>query len=115
MTALVALGGCASPHGPPMGLLYSDVKGPVAVTSSGGTDRGYNGFGEASAVNVFGLFAVGDASINAAKLDGARRTGSNFPQALIVSHVDYQWSNFLGLGRYTARVYFYDPNSKQKP
>jgi hypothetical protein len=83
------------------------------VTASGGVDHGYNGVGEATATNLFGLITFGDASINAAKVDGAKRTGSNLPQGLVVSHVDYHWSSFLGVGKYTAQVYFFDPNAKQ--
>lgn len=72
---------------------------------------GFNCFGESSAQDYFGLVALGDASIDVAKKDGAKRSGSNFPQSLIVTHVDYGWHSVLGVGTYTIRVYFYDPNA----
>ncbi len=65
--ALVALEGCAvvaSPTG--NGLLYTGVKGPVAVGAATTAPKS----GQACATNILGLITTGDASIDAAKTNG---------------------------------------------
>jgi hypothetical protein len=101
------LAGCATSNGPPAGLLFSNVKGPLAVTGAAGdpNNHGFNCSGESKAYTIFGLVTFGDAGIDAAK-----KSGSHAPFSVVVSHVDYQWVSALGIGQYTTRVYFYDPN-----
>ena len=60
----VYLTGCATVATPAIGLLYTDVTAPVAAT--GHVPEGKLLRGEASAKSVLGLFATGDASIQAA-------------------------------------------------
>lgn len=91
---------CAGLQG---GLIYTHMKGPVAVTAES-NDNGSNGVGESTVTTVFGLFAFGDASIEAAK-----RQGSKHPELVKVTHVDYEWHTFLGTGKIKVRVYFHDP------
>jgi hypothetical protein len=65
--AAVLLQGCAvvaSPTG--NGLIYTGVKGPVAVGPSPRASKS----GEACATNILGLITTGDASIDAAKQNG---------------------------------------------
>lgn len=103
LAACIVLGGCASVHGPGAGILYTHLKGPVAVTAEP-QRNGVNGVGEASATIVFGLVTFGDASIEAAKRNGARH-----PELVSITHVDYEWRQILGVGRFTIRVYFHEP------
>lgn len=109
LAALLVLAARLSPFGPPAGLMFSRFRGPVAIAGLR-SEYGYNGVGEASAYSIFGLMTVGDASINAAKIDGARQTGSNNAHSLELSHIDYEWFSIIGVGRYKIQVYFYDPN-----
>jgi hypothetical protein len=97
------VGSCASVNGPGVGILYTHLKGPVAVTAEA-QRNGVNGVGEASATIVLGLVTVGDASIEAAKRNGARH-----PELVTITHVDYEWRQILGVGRFTVRVYFHEP------
>src|SRR5690349_6406115 len=94
---------CASSRtamiGPPGGLLFANLKGPVALTSNI-NESGYNSYGEATAWSFLYLFAIGDASI-----DKAKRNGSENPELVRVTHVDYEWIHVLGIGRYRLRVY----------
>lgn len=66
--ALLALlsAGCAVVASPVSGFLYTDVKGPVDSTDGAiGQKRG-----EACAISILGIVAVGDASIDTAKRNG---------------------------------------------
>src|SRR4051794_32441140 len=74
---------------PPKGLVFSHIRGPVAISGSR-SEHGFNGYGEASAYSVAGIAAFGNAGIEQAKVDGARRSGSNFPQGLVLSHIDFE-------------------------
>ena len=77
--------GCAvvaSPTG--NGLIYTGVKGPVAVGPSPRASKS----GEACATNILGLITTGDASIDAAKQNG----GINQ-----VATVDHASKSVLGL------------------
>jgi hypothetical protein len=98
----VATTSCASVHGPGGGILYTNLKGPIAVTADA-AQHGSNGVGTASATIIFGLFTFGDASIEAAK-----RQGSTHPELVTVTHVDYEWRQILGIGKFTVRVYFHE-------
>lgn len=85
------MSGCASPI--PMGVLYTELKLPVAATANGG-DRKH---GVAECKSVLGLVATGDCSIETAKKNGGISK---------VSTVDWEGKNVLGLfGEYKLHVY----------
>lgn len=76
-----------------LGVLYSDVKGPVLAPSVGSSTK----VGRASAQSILGLIALGDASIETA----ARGAGITK-----IHHVDYEVKNILGIvATYTVVVY----------
>lgn len=88
------LSGCASAVSPISGVLYSNVKAPMLATDS--TDRPTK-IGRSSARSILGVYAVGDASIEAA----AKNAGITH-----IHHVDYQSESILGLvADYTVIVY----------
>ena len=62
---LSLLTGCMAVYSPAMGVLFTDVKGPVDAGDSVGTREG-----TACAESILGLVARGDASIKAAAADG---------------------------------------------
>jgi uncharacterized protein YceK len=79
-----ALSGCASVKSPVVGLAYTEVKAPFAVTSNQGASK----VGTAEAQSVLGLVATGDASIQtAAESAGITR----------IHHVDYESTSILGI------------------
>ena len=89
---MACLSSCASVM--PTGVIYTDVKSPVA-TGSG--DASYNKVGVAKANSYFGMVATGDASIKAAMENG---------QISRIKYVDYTSKNILGIfGEYTTTVY----------
>ena len=91
------LTGCfALTQTPALGVVYTDVKAPLAVTSNTMTkDKMLKG--EASAASYLGLIATGDASINAAA------TSAGITK---IHHVDYHTTNILGIvARITVTVY----------
>lgn len=91
----VYLTGCATVATPAIGLLYTDVTAPVAAT--GHVPEGKLLRGEASAKSVLGLFATGDASIQAA----AKSAGITK-----IHHVDYHSKKILGfVATFTVIVY----------
>ena len=61
VTSLVVLTGCATSF--PLGLVYTSTNQPVTV---GTGDMKFSKKGEAKCQSILGLFASGDASINAA-------------------------------------------------
>lgn len=65
-TAIAALGGCASVASPTSGGLFTSVSGPIAS----GTATDASRTGSACAINVLGIVAVGNATIDAAKKNG---------------------------------------------
>lgn len=67
-----------------VGGIYTGVEGPITATSA---DVGTN-VGKASATNILGIIAVGDASIN---------TAANSGNISKISHVDYKTTSILGL------------------
>jgi len=87
-----SLSGCATPY--PMGMIYTEVKAPVAAGDGG---MNYNKVGTAKATSVLGLVATGDCSIKAAAANGGIKT---------IKYVDYDAKNILGIfGEYTTTVY----------
>ncbi len=93
--ALLAAGmlaGCASPY--PVGVLYSELKLPVGVTSNTGKS---GKVGTAECASVLSLVATGDCSIDAAKKNGGITK---------VTHIDWDSKNVLGLfGQYKLIVH----------
>lgn len=86
------LAGCATPY--PMGMIYTEIKSPVATANGPVT---YSKVGVAKATSVLGLVATGDASIKAAAANGGIRN---------IKYVDYDSKNILGIyGEYTTTVY----------
>ncbi len=78
---------------PVTGMLYSDVQGPLAVTSN----IEYIKIGEASCESILGLVARGDASISAAMKAGGITK---------IHHIDYHSENILGIyAKFTVIVY----------
>ncbi len=90
--AAVMLNGCATPY--PMGMIYTEVKAPVAAGQGG---ISYSKVGTSKATSVLGLVATGDCSIKAAAAEGGIKT---------IKYVDYDAKNILGIfGEYTTTVY----------
>jgi TRL-like protein family len=94
-TGLIALTGCVGPMGPVGGIggsLYTDVSGPVAVTSNAAGNK----MGQATSTGIVG-FALGDSSIKAAAANGGISS---------ISHVDYHITSILGIwAKTTTTVY----------
>lgn len=87
------LAGCATASSPVNGLFYTDVKAGVSATEAyGGSARG-----EACASSILGIYASGDASIDAAKKNGGI--------AQVVT-VDHTANSILGVyAKYCTVVY----------
>jgi hypothetical protein len=87
------LSGCAMVQSPVPGMLYQDVKSPVAVTSNSGSSK----VGTATVSTILGLVATGDVSVEtAAKSAGITK----------IHHVDQHSTCILGVyGTYTITVY----------
>ena len=98
-----ALGGCAIVPGGPVGVLYSDVKGPIQAVPHSADSRtpGAEKVGVACVDSFFGLFSTGDASIAA-----ALSKAGDLPSEIVVSHLDYQFTSILGAGKYCILVYY---------
>jgi hypothetical protein len=82
-TMTLFIGGCQPVMAPTIGVIYSDVKGPIAATSTVGSKQG-----QACARTILGMVATGDASIEAAKRAGGIRE---------VASVDHHTTNMLGI------------------
>jgi hypothetical protein len=83
--AVVFLSGCAAlVHAPIKGIIFTAVDGPISATTSQANARR----GEACAWSLFGLIALGDASIEEAKSNGQIRE---------VSSVDHQTFHLFGV------------------
>ena len=65
---LLFLGACSVGTAPVTGILFTNVKSPITKDVGDGTSSGRTG--RACAQSILNLVAFGDASINAAKLDG---------------------------------------------
>jgi hypothetical protein len=90
--AAVMLNGCATPY--PMGMIYTEIKAPVAAGEGG---MSYSKVGTAKATSILGLVATGDCSIKAAAANGGIK---------VIKYVDYDAKNTLGVyGEYTTTVY----------
>jgi uncharacterized protein YceK len=88
----VLFSGCASVL--PMGIIYTEVKAPVAAGEAGSS---YSKVGTSKATSILGLVATGDASIKAAMENG---------KISKIKYVDYDAKNILGIyGEYTTTVY----------
>jgi len=86
----IVLAGCATPY--PMGMIYTEVKSPVAIGDAGTCSK----TGTAKATSILGLVATGDASIKTAMANG---------KITKVKYVDYDSKNVLGIfGEYTTTV-----------
>ena len=92
---LFSFSGCAivdSPVG--NGALFTRVKGPVIATSA---KKAATKKGEGSAMNILGLIAIGDATIDTAK------TAAGITN---VTQVDYEAFSILGLySEFTVKVH----------
>ena len=91
-----SLVGCYSaPVIPPVGMFYSNIGAPI---STGPRDTAMpQSEGLASSSSVLGLFAWGDASVEAAAAQGNLKT---------VDHLDYDYFNVLGIYQvFTTRAY----------
>jgi hypothetical protein len=83
LAAALALAGCISVATPAIGLLYTDVDGPVDAGDTVGTKEG-----RACAQTLLGLIATGDASIKAAAAAGGITK---------IASVDHHSRNVLGI------------------
>jgi hypothetical protein len=95
MAALaVSMAGCIIVTSPvSQGLFVTDVKAPLAVTGNAEAKK----VGRSSCINVMGLGALGDASIEAAMLNGGITK---------IHHVDNRYfSVFFFFSKYTTEVY----------
>ncbi|PSQ80560.1 MAG: hypothetical protein BRD46_03950 [Bacteroidetes bacterium QS_8_68_15] len=82
---------------PVQGVLYTDARGPVAVTADTTAALDDLDEGEASAESILGLVGTGDASIEAAMDDGDLSR---------IHYVDYETENYLGIyAKFTVVVY----------
>jgi hypothetical protein len=90
--AMVALlSGCMTVASPAIGVLYTDLYGPLDAGSTVGKKQG-----TACVESILGLVARGDASIKAAAADG---------RITKIGSVDHRTENFLGvLGRFCTIV-----------
>jgi len=93
LAATALMSSCAMVQSPVGGMLYTDVKSPVAATSNSASSK----VGTGSASSYLGAVAIGDASIDAA----AKAAGITK-----IHHVDAHSKNILGLvATYTVYVY----------
>ena len=93
-TIAVILTSCyANVSSPVVGIIYTDVKYPVAVTSNSNSTK----VGSSKATSILGFVAIGDASIDkAAKNAGITK----------IHHVDAHSTNVLGIfANYEILVY----------
>ena len=96
--ALIAIVGlllssCAMTTAPVTGFIYTDVDGPLAVTSNNVGSK----VGTATAKSILGWVGTGNASIN----EAAKKAGITK-----ISHVDYHSTNILGVyATFEVRVY----------
>lgn len=90
--AALFLSGCSTVRAPAMGLIYTDTMSGVSVSSNQAGNR----MGEACVTSILGLFASGDASIEAARRNGG---------ITLITSVDEHSNSILGLyGKYCLIV-----------
>ncbi len=88
-----AVTSCAAVKTPVSGAFYTDVKDGFAVTSNSGSTK----VGTATVTGYLGVYAAGDASIEAAAKNGG---------VTAIHHVDYHSTSILGIiNTYTTIVY----------
>lgn len=87
------LSSCAFVSTPLTGFIYTDVKGPLAVTDNTGSSK----VGTGKMQSILGIVATGDASIEtAAKSAGITK----------IHHVDYHSTGVIGIiASFTVIVY----------
>ena len=91
--AVCGFSGCMAPMSPVGGAIFMDVKASLAATSNMKGKK----VGEASVKSFLGVYAVGDASIQAAAKAGGITK---------ISAVDYQSKTILGIiSTFTTIVY----------
>lgn len=91
LAAAVFMSGCMPVYSPAIGVLYTDLKGPLDAGDTVGAKEG-----TACVETILGLIARGDASIKAAAADGGIRK---------IASVDHSTENILGiLGRFCTIV-----------
>ena len=95
LTCSICLSGCGT--GFPTGLIYTDVTLPVCATDNPEI-KDYN-VGKASCTKLFGIVAVGDASIKKAKENGSAGEINR------VQRVEYHARDIMGCGTFTTVVY----------
>lgn len=84
---------CAFVASPVTGFVYTDIKGPLAVTDNAGSTK----VGTAKMQSILGIVATGDASIEAA----AKSAGITK-----IHHVDYEATSVIGvIATFTVVVY----------
>ena len=101
LIVVLALPGCATVNGVPCGVIYSNIKGPLLVTASNQAEQvGAAKIGTSSSHSIFSIITWGDASV-----DKALGTDVVAP-GVVVSHVDFKYTQFLGCGTYKTYVYY---------
>ncbi len=91
--AAAVMTSCGAVKSPVGGFAYMDVKDGLAVTSNTGSSK----VGTATAKGYAGVYAAGDASIEAAAKNGGITS---------IHHVDYHSTSILGIiNTYTTVVY----------
>jgi hypothetical protein len=95
---VLSVSGCGyyyAPVMPPTGMAFSSVSGPMDIDAE--TTKVSPKMGESSSICVLGLFAFGDASVDAASRNGNL---SN------IEYLDYKYLNVLGFFQsFTTRAY----------
>jgi TRL-like protein family len=100
--------GCTTTNAVPVGILYTNVSGPLLVTNDNQSAQlGYNSVGISTTHMVLAFIQWGDASVMKAISNSSRN-----PESVTVSHVDFKYTSVLGCGSYSTIVYFYDPAKK---
>lgn len=90
----VALEGCATAMSPVNGFLYTNISGPLTVGANQDTPTKV---GRATSRSIFGVYAVGDSSIETAAKNGGITK---------IHHVDYETQTVLGvIADFTTVVY----------
>ena len=93
LLGVASFSGCMAPMSPVGGMFFMDVKAPFTAT---GNTKGKK-VGQASVQSILGVYAVGDASIDAAAKAGGITK---------ISSVDYQSKTILGIiSTFTTIVY----------
>ena len=95
MTMMLAGCGYRAPVMPPQGGMFSSFSAPLDIDADQ-TPVGAR-MGESSSMSILGLFAFGDASVDAAARNGNLQR---------IQYLDYHYLNILGLYQeFTTRAY----------